>query len=251
MKKMRTNTPDDDGLDEILMNEMHSTNIIPPIINAILPISNADIFQTENQINTGQKMKNSGNHKKWLFADILAGFEIYKAVSNLTAHEKFTVKRKFKIPHGDLTWPEHLWGMKLGSISDSIRNNNTWKSNKQQLLDIGFDYNPQKYNYGFTEILKAFQIYKTLNKIDGTFSVPKSFSVPKNSFDWPEDTWGINLGGITKHIRNRGSYKIHREQLIEIGFDYSPQAKKRKISTIIPANDDDNNNDTNEEEKIL
>jgi hypothetical protein len=206
-------------------------------------ISNSDIFQPVSEMlnNNAPKLKNSGNHKKWLFSDILLGFETFKIVNNLTSQERFTIKRKFKVPLGDSKWPQHIWGMKLGSISDSIRNNNTWKSNKPQLQDIGFDYNPQKYNYSFTEILKAFQVYKTINKIEGTFSVPKSFSVPKESQDWPEDTWGINLGGITKHIRNRGSYKNHREQLLEVGFDYSPQAKKRKI--IKPEN---NNNDDEE-----
>ena len=35
---------------------------------------------------------------------------------------------------------------------------------------------------------------KTYEKLYGTFIVPYSFVVPKNSSDWPKSIWGVNLG---------------------------------------------------------
>jgi hypothetical protein len=57
---------------------------------------------------------------------------------NLLVHQKFV------IPEGS-----DLWGLKLGSIVNTVRNNNYYKELRPELEEMGFDYDPQPIGYGW------------------------------------------------------------------------------------------------------
>jgi hypothetical protein len=80
---------------------------------------------------------------------------------------------------------------------------------------MGFDY-----KYGWENMRLAFEIYK---KLKGELNVPNSFVVPANDSAWPEELWGMKLGRAACTIRNQGAYKDYKEDLVAMGFDYSPQ----------------------------
>jgi hypothetical protein len=48
------------------------------------------------------------------------------------------------------------------------------------------------------------------------------FVVPKDNTDWPEETWGMNLGFVCSRIRYNTSYKEKQESLISLGLMVVP-----------------------------
>lgn len=50
--------------------------------------------------------------------------------------------------------------------------------------------------------------------------MPSKFVVP-NSSDWPEQTWGMRLGQTVSNIRRDNVYKKQREDLINMGFEFT------------------------------
>ena len=59
--------------------------------------------------------------------------------------DDLVVPQSFTIPEGDVSWVRDLWGMKLGITVSSIRNNISYAEHKPELLEMGFDYDPQQY----------------------------------------------------------------------------------------------------------
>jgi hypothetical protein len=54
------------------------------------------------------------------------------------------VPQKFVIPNENDSWPKEAWGMKLGTIVNSIRSGLNYDSKKDDLVSIGFSYGKKK-----------------------------------------------------------------------------------------------------------
>jgi hypothetical protein len=50
------------------------------------------------------------------------------------------VPQKFVVPTDDISWPEETWGMKLGSVVDTIRRGKSYANKQADLESIGFNY---------------------------------------------------------------------------------------------------------------
>ena len=77
----------------------------------------------------------------------------------------------------------------------------------------------------YQKVYDALVRYKELY---GDLVVPQPFTVPENSDDWPESTWGLRLGARVNAIRSQGTFvksdPLRKEELDELGFVWEPPA---------------------------
>ena len=125
----------------------------------------------------------------------------------------------FVIPE-NADWPEDLWCMKLGLTVSSIRNQGAYSTYRDELEEMGFDFDSQSTAHGWENVKRALLKYKSLR---GDLLVRQDFVIPENA-DWPEDLWGMKPGLTVSSIRNKGAYSTHRAELEEMGFDFDPQS---------------------------
>jgi hypothetical protein len=59
-------------------------------------------------------------------------------------HGHMRVPYKFRFINYDPSWPNVLWGIKLGYMVNRIRNANLYKERREELEEMGFDYGPQE-----------------------------------------------------------------------------------------------------------
>ena len=130
-------------------------------------------------------------------------------------HGDMRVKQAYTVPWCD-KWPQEMWGVRLGPLTNNIRGGFRYRDKKDELIAIGFIYDIK--DVLWEEIKLAFMTYK---KINGDLRVPRTFTVPSGSSEWPECTWDMNLGNKVNKIRNAGNHSQHRTELIKMGFDYS------------------------------
>ena len=134
----------------------------------------------------------------------------------LTYEEKnkdMNVPLSFIVPESDVTWPQSLHGMKLGKITDNIRSANAYKDHKEELLEMGFDYEKQD---DWKTVKSALLTYKFIH---GNIQVPSKFKVPNKDSAWGDELLGYSLGIVVQSIRNKGKYAKHKDELIAMGFD--------------------------------
>jgi hypothetical protein len=105
----------------------------------------------------------------------------------------------FVVPENDTTWPEELWGMKLGITVSSIRCNNVYANHKEELKSMGFDFSCQSNAYGWDIVKSALENYKALH---GNLLVPSTFIVPEGDSAWPEEVWDMKLGKVVRSFRS-------------------------------------------------
>lgn len=113
--------------------------------------------------------------------------------------------------------------MHLGQTQHNIRNGKAWKAYRLQLEEVGLDFTPQQLS--FDQTYQALKIFKDINNLKGTFSVPNNFIIPQNE-QWPEELWNIKLGDIQHKIKTGTSLKSHRHQFEELGFDFETDRRK-------------------------
>ena len=94
------------------------------------------------------------------------------------------VPAKFTIPESDALWERDLWGMKLGTAVNNIRNSNNYAELRPELEEMGFDYDPQPIGYGWDLVKRALQAYE---RITGNLLVPFSFTIPEGDASWDPD----------------------------------------------------------------
>jgi hypothetical protein len=131
------------------------------------------------------------------------------------------VPQSYVVPNDDESWPKETWGMKLGGVVSNIRSGNSYKDKRQELMSIGFDYSLQSTSQNYAAAESALLRYKDMY---GDMLVPCAFTIPYDDDSWPEETWGLRLGGVVSKIRGGRSYKDKRQELINIGFDFNPQS---------------------------
>jgi len=130
------------------------------------------------------------------------------------------VPQEFIVPIGNITWPEETWGKKLGSTVLNIRAGRNYVNEKEDLRNIGFNFDPQRHKYEYKAIKTALLTYQILND---DMLVPSAFVVPIDGVVWPEETWGIPLGSVVSCIRCGSSHVDKRADLKSMGFEYSSQ----------------------------
>jgi hypothetical protein len=149
---------------------------------------------------------------------------IYKEING---HLRVPVK--FIVPEhdSDTRWPAHLGGVSLGAAVSQIRERNDYGKHRAELEELGFDYNHQCLpEFGFHRIKEVLALYLELH---GDLLVPFTYIVPEDPY-WPKDMWNMKLGVVVSHIRNRNNYAEHKNELIDMGFDYRKQKRGRRKS---------------------
>lgn len=79
----------------------------------------------------------------------------------------------------------------------------------------------------FDNILVRLRAYK---EVHGDMLVPYGFTIPRDTAEWPEETWGFKLGNTVNKIRNRGYYKEHHHELKVMGLSFD--TLKRDFSSV-------------------
>jgi hypothetical protein len=155
------------------------------------------------------------NEEKWEKV-VVPALLTYKEV-----HGDLEVPQQFEVPPSK-PWPEHLWGMKLGTTVSQIRSSETYVRNdpeRRQWLDSkGFEWDDLERQWESTQ--EAFETYLQEH---GDLAVKTSFVVPSCS-PWAEKLWGMKLGTTVDHIRSSGTFvagKPERKQWLEArGFQF-------------------------------
>jgi len=105
--------------------------------------------------------------------------------------------------------------MKLGNTVYGIRNKNTYKDYKEDLIALGFSFERQVGD--FPQVRMALLAYKELH---GDLQVPSDY-VPAERY--PEEVRGMELGNAVNNVRNNRYYEDHKEELLAMGFDFNKQ----------------------------
>lgn len=159
----------------------------------------------------------------------------YKAI-----HNDLAIPYCYVVPKDDENWTEDMWGMKLGMRIYDIRYRGTFKDHKEELKDIGVDFendtrNTNRYRGTFESTLSAVNVYQTL--YPGTFEIPYYFVVPSNDSSWPEELWRMRLGVLLNKMKNGKVYSKHRKVLEDMGF-FQGEGEVKNFAPITPGHDD-------------
>jgi hypothetical protein len=164
-----------------------------------------------------------------VWSDIKLALDIYR---NVTGHLR--VGGAFSIPEHDASWPQRLWGMRLGAIARNIRTKEYLVEHRDELLMLGFPFDEQPYQVPWKLVQQALDTYKALY---GDLLVPYRFTVPVDKHQiWPDEKlWGLRLGSIVQRIRNRNAYSEHHSDLRDMGFVFVPQKKRYGFDNVVSA----------------
>ena len=125
-------------------------------------------------------------------------------------------------------WPESTRGLPLGKLVPTVTSRSYLKNNPEaggMLSKLGFrmDAKSASNDIRYQKVYDALVRYKELY---GDLLVPQPFTVPENSDDWPESTWGLRLGARVNAIRSQGTFvksdPLRKEELDELGFVWEP-----------------------------
>ena len=146
-------------------------------------------------------------------------------------HGDLLVPWKFEVPKKSSDWPKQTWGLHLGFIVGSIRRG-SYSEKREELVTMGFNYEPQAVRYGYEAIRQALLYYQDSF---GDMIVPANFEVPSKYGNWPPRTVGMKLGYTAKDIKYGRIYADKREDLIHLGFDFNIVRKKITFEVIMMA----------------
>mmetsp|Transcript_1618 Transcript_1618/g.2245 ORF Transcript_1618/g.2245 Transcript_1618/m.2245 type:complete len:275 (-) Transcript_1618:444-1268(-) len=150
---------------------------------------------------------NAGEYRQKLN---LQAFEIYKKL-----FQKDIVEKNFIIPFDDNNWPKELWGFHLGNAFSRIKYRKKVPhcvKMKPVLKKMKFDMVAY-----FEKAACALQVFF---KLRGHVHVPVKFVVPMKSIDYPEETWGLQLGAYMKRLyytKSNGA-ETRKMKLRELGL---------------------------------
>ena len=144
----------------------------------------------------------------------LAALQTYKQLHVVGTSQdvsKWCVPLRFVVPE-TADWPEHSWKSRLGQTVRDIRSKNYFKEHKEELLQMGLDFECRNtLESQWERNFLAFQRYRELvvqPQDRGKWTIPQRFVVPQGSADWPESTWGLKLGWCASTIRLNDSFKV-------------------------------------------
>jgi len=148
-----------------------------------------------------------------------------KEAAGLTAEDKNSDNQQWA------RWPRELWGLKLGRIAQTIRNDDKeqyYKEIKLSLIRIGFPFGLQKRVTSFADIFIALQCYR---RHYGDLWVPYRYSIPQDDERFPLSLRGLPLGVVVRSIRHNSNFSNHRKELELINFPFG--SKKQAEFQII------------------
>jgi hypothetical protein len=142
-------------------------------------------------------------------------------------HGDLEIPRRYEVP-AEEPWSEGFWRMGLGNLAKHIRCRGVFvpdnPERKQWLEERGFRFETTKSLNIENDIrwrdsvLPALTAYRDVH---GDLNVPYAFVVLAEE-PWPEESWGLGLGQVTKDIRYRGAYirtrPERRQQLEDMDF---------------------------------
>ena len=157
-----------------------------------------------------KKQYREGETNSKNFETIIIALTLYKQKYN-----NLKIPYKFIIPsagqEGCDDWPEDLWGLKLGARLKSIRRENNFANHREELDELGVEFDALKDYKGFDKLRDALKVYKAIH---GDLVIPYCYEVPKGDPLWQEDMYGMKLGMRIYDIRYRGTFKEHKQELI-------------------------------------
>ncbi|KAE9300889.1 hypothetical protein PF008_g22900 [Phytophthora fragariae] len=133
------------------------------------------------------------------------------------------VPQTFRIPTGDVAWPERLWGFSIGHRVFNIRHRGDFKAQIErdaaELEEIKFCYDSTTYDRDWRErVLSSLKVFR---QEFGHCDVYRGFKVP-DCPPWPKSAAGLPLGVIVNNIRIKKYYadQVARDdaELKEIEF---------------------------------
>lgn len=186
---------------------------------AFLPILSS-LFTTQTRYRSFQLL----SHCLSSWRNIFSALKTYKEI-----HGNFDIPFEFRTPINDQTWPISARDINLGHTAYNIRRGSSFRNHKEDLDAIGFEWRcdgigidkDNQMDQMIVKIKEALIKYKEIHK---NMRVPTKFIIPSDNDLWPEHLWNIHLGKIVNHIRNRHLFSIYKDELLEIGFDFSRQS---------------------------
>ncbi|TDH67313.1 hypothetical protein CCR75_008312 [Bremia lactucae] len=160
--------------------------------------------------------------------------------------EKFRnllVPQAFIVPSNDLSWPQSLWGWRLGQVVHRIRKRYKHQESKQalseELIDglgkLGFVEDVTQYKWD-AEVLPSLRQFK---KLYDHSDVPHFFVVPEGDAAWPISAWGRRLGATVVDMRAGKAYASQMAQskkdLEKINFCFTTIPERDWTEKIIPS----------------
>ena len=162
-----------------------------------------------NPDNLSRSCEMGCKHGETLFRYHVRCLSTYKEI-----YGDMLVKEKYVVPWSK-DWPVEMWGLRLGGLVNQIRCKKAHQSHEKELTALGFAFSRR---IGWEIVKLALETYKTIHD---DLLVPQKFEIPDNSNDWPAATWGIKLGTSVNNIRHQGSHSAHRDELIQLGFQFA------------------------------
>jgi hypothetical protein len=104
---------------------------------------------------------------------------------------------KFMVPDESELWPEETWEMDLGNIVHRIRGGQMYEDKREELVEIGFDFDYRKQVYDFDLVKRALIRYRQENI---NLLVPRKFTVPPS--------WNEVRVRVMVRVRVRASVRI-------------------------------------------
>lgn len=147
------------------------------------------------------------------FENIKAALLTYKKLNN-----NLFIPRKFIVPSTE-EYASELWGMKLGNAVSGIRTGvSCYLHKREELEKIGFCFDVIKERRRILE-LAVLCYSKKYNAGNCDLLISQNFIIPKTS-DWPEETWGLNLGKAARNVRTGRSKSLDDLCSIDVGISF-------------------------------
>ena len=184
---------------------------------AVLDINAGCVFKFQRQELVSIGFEFTGTTPGRKYNDIKDALICYKS-----EYSDMLVPQAFVVPSKNDIWPEHTWGLKLGRAVSNLRRGANYKYMREDLEEIGFDFNLRVSTYGYEHAKEALLRYQELY---GNMLVPAKFVVPAQTEIWPEKLWGMKLGDSVRNIRRGAQYLYAEEELLQIGFVYTNRGR--------------------------
>ena len=131
------------------------------------------------------------------------------------------IEKDFSVPSGIDTWPEEVWGFKLGHCAANIRRGYTFRTKKEELQRIGFNYS-RRGTCTYDQFKSALMHFKCLY---GDMNVPKKYILPTSNVNLCQDMDSLNLGCLVSRVRSGHKFNDHSKDLGCLGFNFTTQVK--------------------------
>jgi hypothetical protein len=122
----------------------------------------------------------------------------------------------FVVPTNDITWPIETWGMKLGSVVNSIRAGNSHVNKRADLENMGFDYSPQESGKEFPSERECRRIFEEI--FEETFvKIRPEWLISSKTFE------PLELDGYNEKLKTAFEYQGEHHEKLSYYNDFSEE----------------------------